>query len=134
MKNQQFETLDVEHLIEDLKELGKSDKRSLESNLMILIAHLLKLTVQPDAPDTMKASWLHSVSEHRERILYDLQDMPSLKTHLEEAVSKVYPNARKLAIKEEKRAKFGVRVPLEFEYPLSCPFSLSQLLDKGFEG
>ena len=118
LENQQFDQLDLEHLIEELTDLGKSNKRSLESNLIILIAHLLKLKIQQDAPEMMKDSWLDSVSEHRQRVLYDLEEIPSLKSHLETAIAKVYPSSRKLAIKEGKRAKFGVRVPLEKEYPL----------------
>ena len=118
LENQQFDQLDLEHLIEELTDLGKSNKRSLESNLIILIAHLLKLNIQQDAPEMMKSSWLDSVSEHRQRVLYDLEEIPSLKSHLETAIAKVYPSSRKLAIKEGKRAKFGVRVPLEKEYPL----------------
>jgi hypothetical protein len=42
--------LDTDNLIQELTELGKSEKRTLESNLMILLAHLLKLKVQHDAP------------------------------------------------------------------------------------
>jgi len=134
LKSQQFEQLDIEHLIEELTDLGKSNKRSLESNLIILIAHLLKLKIQQDAPEMMKSSWLDSVSEHRQRILYDLEEIPSLKSHLETAIATVYPSSRKLAIKEGKRAKFGVRVPLEKEYPLDCPFTAEQILDEDFEG
>ena len=134
LENQQFDQLDLEHLIEELTDLGKSNKRSLESNLIILIAHLLKLNIQQDAPEMMKGSWLDSVSEHRQRVLYDLQEIPSLKSHLETAIAKVYPSSRKLAIKEGKRAKFGVRVPLEKEYPLDCPFTVEQILDEDFEG
>ena len=134
LENQQFDQLDLEHLIEELTDLGKSNKRSLESNLIILIAHLLKLKIQQDAPEMMKGSWLDSVSEHRQRVLYDLEVIPSLKSHLETAIAKVYPSSRKLAIKEGKRAKFGVRVPLEKEYPLDCPFTVEQILDEDFEG
>ncbi|WP_449289976.1 hypothetical protein [Nostoc spongiaeforme] len=35
-----------------------------------------------------------------------------------------YADGRKLAIKEGKLAKFGVRVPEESEYPTVCPFSV----------
>ena len=36
LQNRQFEQLDIENLIEELKDLGKSEKRTLESNLMVL--------------------------------------------------------------------------------------------------
>jgi hypothetical protein len=75
LENQQFEQLDLEHLIEELTDFGKSDKRSLESNLIILIAHLLKLKIQQDASEMMKGSWFDSVSEHRQRVLYDLEEI-----------------------------------------------------------
>jgi hypothetical protein len=40
LKNRQFEALDIEYLIEELNDLGKSEKNALTSNLMILLAHL----------------------------------------------------------------------------------------------
>jgi hypothetical protein len=121
-------------LIEELTNLGKSEKNALKSNLMILLAHLLKLKVQFDVPDTMKMSWYNSVIEHRQRVLNNLQDTPSLKNFLPEAIEQAYPQSRKLAIKEGKLAAFGVRVPDEIEYPHTCPFSLEQILNEDFYG
>jgi hypothetical protein len=134
LKNRQFESLDLEHLIEELVDLGKSEKNALKSNLKILLGHLLKLRIQSDAPEMMKGSWYSSVLEHRQRILDNLADTPSLKGFLGEAVEKAYGDGRKLAIKEGKFAKFGVRVPKESEYPLICPFSIEQILDEDFYG
>jgi hypothetical protein len=134
LKNQEFALLDINNLIEELLDLGKSEMRALESNLMILLAHLLKLTVQNDAPETMKISWYHSVIEHRQRIVKNLRDTPSLKAYLPTAIEQSYPDARKVAIKEAKFAQFGVRIPGENEYPLDCPFSVEQILDDDFMG
>ncbi len=134
LKKGEFQSLDIEHLIEELIELGKSEKNTLKSNLKILLGHLLKLRVQLDAPETMKGSWYSSVLEHRQRVLDNLADTPSLKRFLPEAVEKAYGDGRKLAIKEGKLAKFGVRVPQESEYPVSCPFSIEQILDEDFYG
>jgi Domain of unknown function DUF29 len=134
LKNHEFGLLDIEHLIEELVDLGKSEKNALRSNLTILLAHLLKLRVQHDVPDMMKGSWYSSVLEHRQRVLNNLADTPSLKSYLVQALEKAYPDGRKLAIKEGKLAKFGVRVPEESEYPLICPFSVEQILDEDFYG
>lgn len=134
LQNRQFEELDLENLIEELKDLGKSEKRALESNLMVLLIHLLKLKIQYDAPDMMKGSWYDSVDEHRQRLQDDLSKTPSLKSYLLTAIAQAYPSARKVAIKEGKRAKFGVRIPQESEYPLSCPFTPEQILDEDFYG
>jgi hypothetical protein len=46
LEKQQFNRLDIQHLIEELTDLGRSDRKALESNLMILMAHLLKLKIQ----------------------------------------------------------------------------------------
>lgn len=134
LKNREFESLDLEHLIEELVDLGKSEKNALRSHLKILLAPLLKLRVQADAPDTMKGSWYSSVLEHRQRVLDNLADTPSLKRFLGEAVEKAYEDGRKLAIKEGKLVKFGVRMPEEGEYPHICPFSIEQILDEDFYG
>lgn len=134
LQNHEFEALDIEHLIEELVDLGRSERNTLRSNLMILLAHLLKLQVQADAPDTMKGSWYSSVLEHRQRVLNNLADTPSLKSFLGEAVEKAYADGRKLAIKEGQLAKLGVRVPEKSEYPMMCPFSIDQILDEDFYG
>jgi hypothetical protein len=134
LRKGEFKSLDLDNLIEELTDLGKSEKNTLKSNLKILLAHLLKLQVQSDAPDTMKMSWLHSAIEHRQRVLDNLADSPSLKAFWTEAVEKAYPDARKLAIAEGKLAQFGVRVPDETDYPLACPFSRDQILDESFLG
>ena len=121
LKNREFDSLDIEHLIEELIDLGKSEKNALKS-------------IQFDAPETMKRSWYSSVIEHRQRVLDNLADTPSLQSFLAEAIEKAYGDGRKLAIKEGKLAKLGVRVPQENEYPLICPFSIEQILDEDFYG
>jgi hypothetical protein len=45
-----------------------------------------------------------------------------------------YPDGRKLAVKEAQRAKFGVKVHPENDYPQQCPFSQVQILDDDFYG
>lgn len=134
LETRSFDRLDIPHLVEELAELGRSERKGLTSNLLILLAHLLKLRVQVDAPETMQESWLTSVAEHRQRVLFDLQETPSLQSYLEEAIEKAYPQARRLAIREGKLARFGVRVPNEGEYPMNCPFELEQVLDEEFYG
>jgi hypothetical protein len=129
-----FQALEVSHLVEELKELGKSDKNALEGDLMILLAHLLKLKVQSSAPESMKSSWYRSVIEHRERVIALLENTPSLKSHLAIAINKTYPKGRKVAIEESKFADFGISIPPEEEYPLDCPFPLEKILDENFYG
>ncbi len=134
LKHQEFQALDISHLIEELNDLGNSSKLALESNLTILLAHLLKLTVQFEVPDTMKYSWYESIDEHRQRVKKQLSKSPSLKSYWQKAILEAYPDARKLAIKEGRRAKFGITIPPETAYPEQCPFSQLQILDDEFYG
>jgi hypothetical protein len=134
LEQKDFNNLDIDHLIEELKDLGKSDKNALESNLVILLSHLLKLVVQADAPDTMKTSWYRSVIEHRERLLIQLENIPSLKSYLPTILNSSYLKSRKLAIKEGKLAAFGIPIPNEDNYPLICPFSPEQILNEDYYG
>jgi Domain of unknown function DUF29 len=134
LETHQFESLDIGHLVEELADLGKSEKNALKSNLTILLAHLLKLKVQHNVPDAMKGSWYGSVLEHRQRVLNHLSDTPSLTNFLEETLEKAYLDGRKLAIKEGQLAKLGVQIPSEPEYPLTCPFSVEQILNEDFYG
>ena len=84
LQKHDFESLDIEHLVEEVIDLGKSEKRTLECNLMILLAHLLKLQIQQDVPGMMKASWYNSINEHRKRVQKNLRDTPSLKSYLKD--------------------------------------------------
>ena len=129
-----YQEIDWGNLIEELEDMGKSEKRAFRNNLMVLLAHLLKLKVQFDAPDTMKASWYNSVDEHRARIKDDLSDNPSYKATITNTIKEAYKKALKLAIKEGQRASFGVRKPSVSEYSPECPFTIEQILDDDFYG
>ncbi len=129
-----FQSIDTKNLIEELKDLGKSEKNALESNLMILLAHLLKLKVQYDAPESMKTSWYNSVDEHRKRVKRQLKKNLGLKSYLEIAIAQSYPDGRDLAITEGKRAKFEVHLTQDNDYPIECAFTVEEILDDHFYG
>lgn len=134
LRNHDFEAIDLDHLIEELDDLGKTNKATLESNLAILIAHLLKLNIQCDVPEIIKNSWYNSVDEHRQRVKKQLEKTHSLKSYWSTALLEAYMDARKLAIKEGQRAKFGVNRHPEHDYPEQCPFSQDQILNDDFYG
>ena len=134
IKAKNFQAIDWKNLVVELEDMGKPEKRAFVSNLTILMAHLLKLMIQKDAPNSMKGSWYSSVTEHRFRVQKDLQENSSFQSYLAEVINKSYKDARKLAIKEEQKADFGVRKPSAAEYPHQCPFAIEQLLDEDFYG
>jgi hypothetical protein len=81
-----------------------------------------------------RESIIEQIKEHRFRVKKDLEENPSFKNYITEVLSHAYTDARKLVIKESKKAKLGVRKPTDTEYPLDCPFLIEQLLNEDFYG
>ncbi|WP_342627301.1 DUF29 domain-containing protein [Nguyenibacter vanlangensis] len=75
----QFDQLDIEHIADEIEDVGKSEKRELTSRMAVLITHLLKWLYQPSA---RSSSWSGSIREQRKRIARALEETPSLKTSL----------------------------------------------------
>jgi len=121
--------LDLVHLIEELEGMVNRDRNELVSRFKILIAHLLKWQFQLNQlteqwAEFKGSSWQASIVEQRSAIQDQLEDHPSLKKHLSEAVAKAYPKAVSLTIDE-------TGLPLK-TFPPTCPYLLEQLLDKAF--
>jgi len=134
LQNHKFEALDIEHLVEELADLGKSAKNALKSSLTILLMHLLKLRVQRDVPDSINGSWYGSVLEHRQRVLNKLTDTPSIANFLTGALEKAYFDGRQLAMKAGQLAKLGLRASEKNEYPTTCSFTIEQIINEDFYG
>jgi len=121
LKTGKTNELDIEHLIEELEDMGKSNVRELESRFLILIAHLLKWQFQPDK---QSSGWRSSINEQRMRLIRLLRKVPSLKRELQIAVDDAYPDAIVLAIKDTGLHR-GI-------FPENCPYTIEQLLDEDF--
>ena len=74
LRDRQLDRIDLEHLAEELEDMGKSEKRGIESNLEILLMHLLKYRYQPEKQTN---SWRYTIYEHRDRIQKAFRDSPS---------------------------------------------------------
>lgn len=116
-----WQQLDVEHLAEELEDMGKREKRALRSRTVVLLAHLLKYRFQPQH---RSASWNGTIREQRKQLAELLSDSPSLKPRLEADLQDSYISARLLAVGETGLA--------ETSFPEQCPYSIDQLLDQDF--
>jgi hypothetical protein len=99
--------------------MGRSEKRAIESNLRVVLWHLLKWQYQPQ---NRSGSWRGSIAEHRIRIRKTLEHSPSLKTYLNEVFADTYQDAIKVASEETGLA------PTTF--PATCEWTLPQVLDE----
>ena len=92
-----FAEIDVEHLVDELEDMGASKQRELENRLGILLAHLLKWRYQPER---RSHSWRLTIKEQRQRIFRVLRKNPSLKAGLDETCCDAYSDARLIAARE----------------------------------
>lgn len=116
-----WQQLDVEHLAEELEDMGKREKRALRSRTVVLLAHLLKYRFQPQH---RSSSWNGTIREQRKQLAELLNDSPSLKPRLEDDLQDSYISASLLAAGETGLS--------ETTFPEQCPFSIDQLLDQDF--
>lgn len=119
LRDRNPELLDWDNLLEEIEALGRSEKKSVKSNLRVLLLHLLKWQYQPTK---RSQSWLNSIAEHRQRLEDDFEVSPSLRKYVVEIFAKVYSEARKQAARE-------TNLPLQ-HFPSDCPFPLEKVLEE----
>ncbi len=113
-----WDELDISNLVEEIKDMGKSERRSLESNLTVVLLHLLKYKYQPTHRSN---SWLSSIIEHRIRLRKQLKESPSLKPYLEQVFDECYADALRFAIVE-------TGLPLK-TFPPASPFTHEEVIN-----
>lgn len=124
-----YAELDLEHLVEELSDMGRSERRELEGRLLILLAHLLKWEYQYQRlserwREFKGDSWRATIIEQRLRLTKLMKQAPGLKPILAEAITAAYLDAVQLASDE-------TALPPE-TFPSHCPYTLEQLLDKSY--
>lgn len=94
-----FDLLDIDHLAEEIEDVGKSEQRELMSRMAVLLMHLLKWRYQPERRGS---SWENTIREQRRAILLHLADVPSLKAKLRDPnwIERVWIDARLRATEE----------------------------------
>ncbi len=121
LKNGQLAAVDLENLIEEIEAMGRSEKQALESNLIVVLLHLLKYQYQPAKRSN---SWLSSIYEHRRRLNKALKNSPSLKPYYTEVFEECYQDAR-----QEAALETGLALEV---FPVVCPFTPEATLDRDF--
>lgn len=81
LRERDFSKLDIEHLADEIEDVGKSEKRELANRMAVLLAHLLRWRWQPER---RSASWRRTIDHQRERIALLIRETPSLKVVLGE--------------------------------------------------
>jgi len=113
-----FSEIDRTALADEVRDLGKSERRELESALEVLLMHMLKSRYQPDK---QTRSWELTMKVQRKHIAKCLRRSPSLRPELPELIlADAYDIARLKAADE---------TGLELEvFPESCQWTVEDVL------
>lgn len=125
LRERRIEDVDFENVAEEIEDLGKSEKRSVQSHLETLMGHLLKLTYAGGlSRERNSRAWENTIELARFRVQKLLDESPSLSTALEPLFESAYKGARI----STRRALGFPREPL----PEKPPWTLAQVLDERF--
>ncbi|WP_017304459.1 DUF29 domain-containing protein [Spirulina subsalsa] len=117
LKQGDFKQVDIKHLIDELEDRGRSEKRAIYSNLKILLMHLLHYYYQPAKRSNR---WRFTIREHRQHINRALKESPSLQSYFNTILTECYQDARELAAEE-------TGLPL-LSFEGKCPFTTEEIL------
>jgi hypothetical protein len=110
----EFHRLDIEHIADEIEDVGKAEQRELVSRMAVLIAHLLKWQYQPERRGR---SWESTINVQRRQSQRRLRKTPSLRPMLKdpEWISEIWGDGVLAAMKE---------TGLE-DFPETCPWDLT---------
>jgi hypothetical protein len=114
-----FGELDSVNLAEEIESLARHEFRSFVSFLRLVILHLLKWDHQPSR---RARGWAISIALHRDHARTSLDENPSFRPRLDEALDRAYRQARLQAARETK-------LPIG-TFPEPRPYGLEDVLDR----
>jgi hypothetical protein len=118
-----FAELDVEHLADEIEDVGKSEKRELASRMAVLLTHLLKWRSQPE---NRSQSWRATIIVQRKRIALAIKATPSLK-----AVMRDPDWQEDMWLDALAQASRETGLTME-DLPDACPWTTNQAADQDF--
>lgn len=123
LRKKRFDLLDLEHIAEEIEDVGKSEQRELESRMAVLLAHLLKWQYQPTHRGS---SWQRTIKDQRRMVMIRIKQTPSLKNFLQDNdwIQVAWIDAVTQAAKET-----GIDI---IKFPETCIWSSEEIMDTEF--
>ena len=116
--------LDLSNLAEEVEEFGSERRAAIESHLVRIIEHLLKLDHSPATEP--RPGWEDSVDRARTEI--DLRLTPTIRHAVGDSLDMLYRLGRRHA--ERGLRAHGESAAAE-ALPVTCPYTLEELLGEG---
>ncbi|MEO0013752.1 MAG: hypothetical protein RLZZ535_2141 [Cyanobacteriota bacterium] len=123
IKNRDVSKMDWDNLLEEIEDMGASQKRALRSYMNRLIEHIFKLKYWTSERDRNRNNWRIEITNFRREAKSILEDSPSLNQYLAENYLFWY----------EKSVK-GLQKSKVFDLPNHEPISLDEMLDDNYFG
>jgi len=124
LESKDFESLDLQNLIEEIWDLSRRDKKKVQSLLIRLFEHLLKVSYWKSELVNNKGHWLAEIRNFRQQINIELQDSPSLKPYILQVLDDCYQKGRAITADRSQ-------IPLEI-FPNQAIANLDQILDENW--
>jgi hypothetical protein len=118
-----FAELDIEHVADEIEDVGKREKRELASRMAVLLARLLKWSRQPE---NRTNGWRATINHQRKRIALAMKETPTLKTVMGD---RDWHEAMWLDAVAQASKETGLA---EDALPETCPWSMDQAADAEF--
>ena len=116
LKEKEFTKLDIDNLIDEIESLGNSERNAIESYMIVLFIHLLKMEYQP----AMRCnSWENSIENAKFRIKRLVKKNPSLNKEVSEVIQDAFYSAKLQASSETGLDKKT--------FPKECPWTSEML-------
>lgn len=121
LREGRFDLLDIEHLADEIKAVGKTEVRELVKQISGLLAHLLKWQY---LPSVRTGDWRAMIEAQRSGVLESLWDSPSLREMTEEPsnLQSIWEGALAQVTTETQRDYF----------PDECPWAIDDVLSEGW--
>ncbi|TXT35905.1 MAG: hypothetical protein FD135_4622 [Comamonadaceae bacterium] len=118
-----YDQLDVQHIAQEIEDVGKSEQRELASRMSVLLMHLIKWQFQPQK---RSVSWTLTIKEQRRLSKRRIERTPSLAPMLldPEWIDDIWVDAKSLTEKET-----GIDQGI---LPEMCPWAMADVLTEGW--
>ena len=113
LKAKDFESLDLDNLIEEVESLGISQKKELINRLIVLLEHLLR-RLYIDLPYDYNG-WERTIRTQRNNLQVLIKQVPSLKSRWESSFIDAWEIALKTVREEYSQINFPDRWPFSQE-------------------
>jgi hypothetical protein len=120
LRARRFDELDLENLIEEVEDLSRRERDTVESHVETILEHLLKLELSK-APRPRRG-WLVTVDKQRARLARKLTT--TLRNHLEAELPALYAGLRRPVTRQLEKDSLARNA-----LSTACPYTLDQILD-----